>query len=510
MLQAIIVGVIIVLLVVAVADQLQTRHAVRRNFPLIGNLRYMLESVGPELRQYIVTGNDEDRPFSRNQRRWVYASAKGENNKFGFGTDVDIEQTTGHLIIKHAAFPHRRPVTHEQDPAVPCGKVLGAASGRAKAFRPASVVNVSAMSFGSLGGRAVEAMNGGAAACGCLHNTGEGGLSPYHRHGGELIFQIGTGYFGCRDADGSFSLPMLKEAVESAPVRAIEIKLSQGAKPGLGGMLPAAKVNAEIAAARGVPVGREVMSPSTHREFSDVDSMLDFIEMVADATGLPVGIKSAVGETAFWEQLADQVAASGRQPDFITLDGGEGGTGAAPLVQTDHVALPYFHAQARVQPVFVERDIADRIVFIGSGKLGFPQTALLAFALGADMVNVGREAMMAVGCIQAQKCHNGKCPTGVATHSRWRQHGLDVGDKTRRLASYVRVLRSELLNLARTCGECHPSLVTTDHFEVLEGSVSLSAVDVYGYAPEWGLPGPTVRREIATMMDELEASWAAA
>jgi hypothetical protein len=258
--------VVALVVVVAVHDLVQRRHAILRNYPVVGHLRFILEAFGPELRQYIVTSNDEERPFSRDERRWIYTSAKGRDNTFGFGTDNTIDSTPDYLIVKHAAFPESalpgEPAGVTLDLSVPVAKVLGAAHGRAGAFRPASVVNISAMSFGSLSGAAIRALNEGAALTGCLHNTGEGGLSPFHRHGGELVLQIGTGYFGCRDADGRFSVGQLLDTIGDAPVRAIEIKLSQGAKPGLGGLLPAAKVTPEIAAMRGIPVGVDCRSPT--------------------------------------------------------------------------------------------------------------------------------------------------------------------------------------------------------------------------------------------------------
>src|SRR3954471_12864695 len=254
---------------VAVRDLLQREHALLRNFPVVGHARYLLESIGPELRQYLVAGNNEERPFTRDQRRWVYASAKKENNYFGFGTDNDLEYTAGYPVINHRTFGRAVPPSHPASAAdivLPAAKVLGGARGRARAFRPNSVVNISAMSFGSLSGAAVEALNRGAALAGCLQNTGEGGISRHHRHGGKLLFQIGTAYFGCRDAEGRFDLDKLKEVVAGAPVRALEIKLSQGAKPSLGGLLPAAKVSPEIAAARGVRTGQNCVSPSRHAE----------------------------------------------------------------------------------------------------------------------------------------------------------------------------------------------------------------------------------------------------
>jgi glutamate synthase domain-containing protein 2 len=290
-------------------DLLQRRRAILRNFPILGHLRYALEAFGPELRQYIVTSNNEERPFSRDQRRWIYASSEGKPNVFGFGTDDEMEAVESLLIIKHSPFPAPAPAVGEPGGAprytVPAGKVLGAGHGRRHAFRPASLVNLSGMSYGSLSSVAVEALNRGAKIAGCLHNTGEGGLAGAHLHGGELVFQIGTGYFGCRDARGRFSLERLRERVKQAPVRAIEIKLSQGAKPGLGGLLPGVKVTPEISAIRCVPAGQDCISPSAHSAFSDVDGLIEFVELIARDTGLPVGIKSAVGESGFWEKLAD-------------------------------------------------------------------------------------------------------------------------------------------------------------------------------------------------------------
>lgn len=485
------------LLVVFVYDVTQKSHAILHNFPVIGHLRYILERFGPELRQYIVTNNDEERPFSRDQRTWVYASAKQQNNMFGFGTDNELEQVSSYLILKHTTFP--LPPTHFDGPLypVPCAKVMGAHRGRAKAFRPASIVNTSAMSFGSLSGAAVEAINRGCATADCLQNTGEGGISPHHDHGGGLIWQLGTGYFGARNPDGTFSMQMLKDRVERFDVRAIEIKLSQGAKPGKGGVLPGAKVTPEIAEIRGVEVGKTVLSPSAHTAFSDADSLLDFVESIADETGLPVGIKSAVGDLDFWHQLADLMAAGDRGVDFIQIDGGEGGTGAAPLAFADHVALPFKIAFSRVYRVFAERAVADQVVWIGSGKLGFPDTAMLSMAMGCDLIAVAREAMLAVGCIQAQKCHTGHCPTGVATQDPWLVRGLDPTSKAARLANYVGTLRKEMLALSNACGQPHPALVELDRFEILDANyVSTPAREVFGYEPGWGCVTDAVRQDV--------------
>ncbi len=478
---------------VAGYDLTQRHHAILRNFPLLGHLRYLLEEVGPEFRQYMVTSNTEEKPFSRDQRRWIYASAKQQNNYFGFGTSRDLESSPNYLIVKHSPFPLPSPVPgspgYDERYRIPAAKTLGAARSRTHAFRPESVINVSAMSFGALSANAIEALNRGAAIAGCLHNTGEGGVSDHHRHGGDLIWQLGSGYFGARDQRGRFDLARLCDQVAANPVRAIEIKLSQGAKPGLGGVLPAAKITPEISRIRGVPQGQDCISPAAHPEFHDADSLLDFVERIATATGLPVGIKSAVGEQALWHDLAEIMATQDRGVDFITIDGGEGGTGAGPLVFTDQVALPFKVGFANVYREFAERGIADRVVFIGSGKLGFPHETLFAFGLGCDMVNVGREAMMAIGCIQAQRCHTGKCPAGVATQNPWLVHGLDPDLKSARLANYVTVLRKELLALSRACGVDHPARVSLDHFDVLDDRFGTRpAREVFGYLPDWGVP----------------------
>jgi glutamate synthase domain-containing protein 2 len=503
------VWLVIVLLVVlavvalAVVDLVQTRHAIRRNFPIIGRLRYLLERVGPELRQYIVTDNDEERPFSRDQRRWVYASSKKENPYFGFGTD-DTMMAPQYLLIRHSPFPYEsRPYGSGTDARaeIPSAKVLGEWRDRRRAFRPPSVVNISGMSYGSLSSRAVESLNRGAALAGCLHNTGEGGISPYHLNGGDLVFQLGTGYFGARDAAGRFSLDLMAEKVATMPIRAIEIKLSQGAKPGLGGVLPAAKVTAEIAAIRGVEMGVTVVSPSRHREFDSIPSMIAFIERVADACGVPVGIKSAVGQRPFWAELADEMRSRGQGPDFITIDGGEGGTGAAPLVFSDNVSLPFRHGFAEVFATFAARDMQERVTWIGSGKLGFPGEALLAMVLGADLVNVAREPMLAIGCVQAQKCHTGHCPTGVATQSRWLMRGLDPTDKAVRAGNYIVALRHDLLRLAHACGQAHPAMVGGESIDLLlEGRKVRPLWEEFGYDPAWRDPAEKRLTEVRSLM----------
>jgi glutamate synthase domain-containing protein 2 len=487
----------------AAYDLLQKKHALLRNFPVVAHLRYLLEQVGPELRQYIITDNDAERPFSRNQRRWVYASSKLENNYFGFGTDQDLEHLEGYPIIKHRTFSQVVPATEVhtgENVVIPGAKVLGGPRDRRHKFRPGSIVNVSGMSFGSLSGPAVEAINRGAAMTGCLHNTGEGGLSPYHQHGADLVLQIGTAYFGCRDDKGRFDLSRLKDVVAANPVRAIEVKLSQGAKPGLGGMLPAAKISKEIADIRGIPMGVDCASPSRHAEFDDVDSMLDWVELIAAETGLPVGIKSAVGHLEFWRDLVAQMSAD-RAVDFVTIDGGEGGTGAAPLVFADSVSLPFRLGFTSVYKVFAEAGKTEDLTFIGSAKLGLPENAVVAFALGADLVNVGREAMLAVGCIQAQKCHTDRCPTGVASQDPWLTHGLDPALKSVRMANYVKTLRRDLLKISEACGVVHPGLVDADDIDIVDGlKFARPLREIYGYQPGWGHPSAADAAAVSRLM----------
>jgi glutamate synthase (ferredoxin) len=484
-----IAGVVLLFLaLVALHDIRQRPHAVMHNYPVIGHLRYFLEFIGPELRQYWVADDKEELPFNRSERSWIYATSKGQNNFFGFGTEEQL-YSVGYPIIKNKTFPfpEDKAVHLNGDvSAVPCLKVLGKSHRRKRAWRPTSVVNVSAMSFGSLGRNAISALNLGAKMAHCFHNTGEGGLSPYHLLGGDVVFEIGTGYFGVRGKDGKFSMDVLAEKCAKYPqIRAIELKLSQGAKPGKGGVLPGAKVVPEIARTRGVEPYKDCISPNAHSEFGSVDEMIDFIEKIADRTGLPVGIKSAIGETAFWEELAKRMKKRKEGPDHITIDGGEGGTGAAPLTYTDHVSLPFKIGFARVYQIFQKAGVSKDVVWIGSGKLGFPDRAVVAFAMGCDLVNVAREAMMSIGCIQSQSCHTGHCPTGVTTMSEWRQAGLDVELKSIRCANFIKGLRKELVALAHTAGYEHPCQFQASDIELSTGVNKFTPLDqVLGYSAD--------------------------
>lgn len=495
---------------VAVSDMRQTRYPILRTFPILGHARMALNTIGPELRQYIVASNDEERPFTRDQRDWVYESAEHRATTFGFGTDNNLEFLEGYPLIKQRTFTGVTVSSHghsAEQLALPPAKVLGAARGRPRAYRPESLVSISAMSYGALSAPAVEALNRGAALAGALQNTGEGGLSPYHQHGADLIFQIGTAYFGVRDADGRFDIEKLVALTEKHPIRAIEIKLSQGAKPGLGGLLPAAKITEEISQIRDIPMGEDCASPSRHTAFNNVDSMLDLVEEIAARTGLPVGIKSAVGHMEFWENLANAMIPRDRGVDFITIDGGEGGTGAAPLVFSDAVSLPFRLGFPRVYRIFAAAGLTDDVVFIGSGKLGIPENAVVAFALGVDMINVGREAMLSVGCIQAQKCHTGGCPTGVATQNPWLTRGIDPTRMAERCANYLMALRRELIKVSGAVGVPHPALIGPDDVELAKGThESTTLSEVYGYEGGMGLPGKDDIREITDIMAESGAA----
>jgi glutamate synthase domain-containing protein 2 len=457
------------------------RHTITRNFPVAGHLRFIFERFRPELRQYFMEGDRDGQPFNRVERSYIYRSAKGENNLAGFGSDADFNALGG-FFIRQSAFPKNGPHTDQ----LACAKVIG--PHRRKPYHPGSVINISAMSFGALGYKATTANALATSDVGAFHNTGEGGFSPYHKNANQVVFQIGTGYFGCgiTESDGTrrFSMDILLRLVNDNPsIKAIEVKLSQGAKAGKGGVLPAEKVTAEIAAIRGVPQGVDVISPAQHNTFGDVAGMIDFIENIAEATGLPVGIKSAVGHEGFWHELAQRMESTGKGPDFVTIDGGEGGTGAAPVAFSDHVGLPFVDAFTLVYKVFQQHGLVNKTVFIASAKLGFPAKAVMAFAMGADLINIAREAMISAGCIHAKQCHLGTCPSGIATHNWWLQRGFDVADKTDRIARFIKTLRSDINDITHAAGYDHPSEFRMNDIVMNTGDVMMrrSLADMFGY-----------------------------
>ncbi len=474
--------VLAVVLLFVAYDIFNKKHTIKSNFPIIGRIRYFLEAIGPEMRQYLVAGNRDELPFNRVDRSYIYASSKGENNLIGFGSDADFNKS-GHFFIKTAALPIREiNIPSEVKPV----KIIGLS--RKNPYHPQSIVNISGMSYGALGKRATEANNRGAHIAHAYHNTGEGGYSPdYHGNGADVVFNLGTSYFGCGhtndDGTRTFDLDMLVKLVKENPnIKMIEVKLSQGAKPGKGGVLPGDKVTKEIAEIRGIEVGKDVISPAYHSAFDSAYGLVNFVEEIADATGLPVGIKSAVGKSQFWIDLACAMRVKENGPDFITIDGGEGGTGAAPASFADNMSLPFYEAFTAVYKIFKEYYDVDKITWIASGKLGLPSKAVVAFSMGADLINIAREVMISAGCIQAQKCHVGNCPAGIATHKWWLEKGFDVDKKSERVGRFIKTLRKDILQHAYACGYNHPSEFKMEDVVMCTNASNRNTLkEIYGY-----------------------------
>ncbi len=440
--------IILPLIVRGVADIVQTRQAIRRNFPVIGHARYLLELIRPEINQYFVESNSDGKPFSRNDRSVVYQRAKGEVDTLPFGTQRDV-YATGYEWINHSLAP-----THV-DP-VDARVIVGGPDCRQP--YSASVLNVSAMSYGSLSKNAVLALNTGAKLGSFAHNTGEGGLSPYHLSpGGDLFWQIGTGYFSCRDMQGRFSIEEFGKRAVLPNVKMIEIKLSQGAKPGHGGILPAQKLTPEIVAIRGVEPGKDVISPPAHSVFSTPLGLLQFVQQLRDASGgKPVGFKLCVGKRHEFLGIVQAMLLSGIVPDFITVDGGEGGTGAAPLEFSDSVGTPLNEGLSFVHNALIGANLRDRVRVIASGKVNTGFQIATKVALGADMCNAARAMMFAIGCIQALRCNTNQCPTGVATQDPGLVQGLHVGDKSQRVARYHAETVKSFFEVLGAAGLHHP------------------------------------------------------
>ncbi|MGS1116745.1 FMN-binding glutamate synthase family protein [Castellaniella sp. UC4442_H9] len=443
------------LTVVGINDMRQTRHAIRRNYPVIGNLRFLFEFVRPEIRQYFFEDDTLEQPFSRVSRSLVYQRAKRQTDLRPFGTQGDVY---GHDYewINHAMVP-----AHITDTD------FRITVGGPDCTRPVelSVFNISAMSFGALSANAVMALNRGAALGKFAHDTGEGGVSAYHlKHGGDLIWNIGSGYFGCRNDDGSFSEERFADMARRDNIRMIEIKLSQGAKPGHGGVLPGPKVTAEIAAARGVAVGRDCVSPSSHSAFRTPIELMHFIVRLRELSGgKPVGFKLCIGHPWEWFAIAKAMLATGVTPDFIVVDGAEGGTGAAPIEFVDHVGTPLREGLRLVHNTLVGIGLRERVRLGASGKVVSAFDMARIMALGADWCNSARAYMFAIGCIQAQVCHTGRCPTGVTTQDPKRQKALVVADKSIRVANYHANTLKALGELLGAAGLHHPGELRPHH-----------------------------------------------
>jgi glutamate synthase domain-containing protein 2 len=414
----------VVLIIIGFYNSQQQKHAILRNFPIIGYFRYMFETISPEIQQYFIERSTDGKPFTRNQRTLVYQRAKNIDATTPFGTQLDLNQTD-YEGIKHSVFPTK---VKEELPRVLIG---GAACKQAYS---ASLLNISAMSFGSLSENAVRALNIGAQKGHFYHNTGEGGLTEFHQQGGDIVWQIGTGYFGCRNDDGSFNAEKFSDKANLPAVKMIEIKLSQGAKPGHGGVLPASKNTAQIAQIRGVKPFTTILSPPGHSAFSNPKELVQFIAQLRKlSNGKPIGFKLCIGDTKEFETICQEMLHQDCYPDFITIDGAEGGTGAAPLEFSDGVGMPLEPALIFVNKTLIQLGIRDKMRLICSGKVISGYSILHAIALGADLCNSARGFMFSLGCIQALRCNNNECPTGVATQNKMLMKGLVITDKSERV-----------------------------------------------------------------------------
>ncbi|WBL44812.1 FMN-binding glutamate synthase family protein [Algoriphagus halophytocola] len=443
-----ILGLLLVLFAIGIYDITQKKHAILRNFPVIGHFRYLLEKISPEIQQYFIETNTDGTPFSRNIRSLVYRRAKGVNDTHPFGTQKDIGGED-YMALRHSIYAIHN---MEEDPRVMIGNE------QCKQPYSSSIFNISAMSFGSLSSNAVKALNIGARKGGFSHNTGEGGISTHHRQGGDLVWQIGTGYFGCRDEHGNFDPEKFREKANWPEVKMIEIKISQGAKPGHGGVLPGAKNTEEIAEIRGVVKGTTILSPPAHSAFSSPSQLMDFISKLRDLSGgKPVGFKLCVGRTEEFTAICKEMVAKKVYPDFITIDGAEGGTGAAPLEFSDSVGLPLEPALIFVRTSLEKFQIRDKIKIIASGKAISAFAIIKNIAIGADLCNSARGFMFSVGCIQALRCNTNECPTGVATQKANLVGGLVISDKSERVYKFHKNTVHAVQELLGASGHKHTS-----------------------------------------------------
>lgn len=437
------IGILVLIILVGVYDLTQKKHAILRNFPVIGHFRYLFESIGPEIHQYFIESDTDGKPLNKNQRTYVYSRAKLENDNHPFGTEHDLQgesmEWTAHSIY-----------TTEKLEIAPRVKIGGK-----ECTQPyeASLLNVSAMSYGSLSGKAIESLNLGAKEGNFYHNTGEGGISHFHRSGGDVTYQIGTGYFGCRDREGSFSAENFVKTIDFPELRMVEIKLSQGAKPGHGGVLPAKKNTEEIAKIRGIEPNQEVKSPNSHKEFDSPEGLLKFVQKLRQLSkGKPIGFKLCIGSKMEFEDICKAMLETGIKPDFITVDGAEGGTGAAPITFSDHVGMPWENALVFVDNTLKKYGLREEITVITSGKIIDGFDIFKALCLGADVCNSARAMMLALGCIQALECHMNTCPTGVATMDTSKMRGLVVSEKYIRVKNYHHEALKDFLALFSATG----------------------------------------------------------
>ena len=474
-------GVIGGLAALAGRDLVQRKHSVLRNYPVVGHLRFLLEDIRPEVQQYFVERDWDGRPYDRDTRSIIYERAKGTLQEQPFGTELDVN-APGHEWLVHSTAPVAEP---EDPPRVTIGGP--------DCSQPYSMalVNVSAMSFGALSANAIRALNKGAAMGGFAHDTGEGGLSSHHlEHGGDLVWEIGTGYFSARTEDGDFDPGKFSDKAATEAVKAVSLKLSQGAKPGIGGVLPAAKVSQEIAEIRGVPRGEKCVSPASHKVFSTPTELIEFVARMRDlAGGKPVGVKLCVGSRVDLLAMCKAMIEVGTAPDFIIVDGSEGGTAAAPLEFEDHVGMPLTFGLTTLHNALVGSGLRTRIRIGASGKVATGSDVVKRLIQGADYTNSARAMMMAAGCIQAQRCHTGTCPVGVATQSAYRQRALDVGDKSLRVLRYQQGTVDEAVRLMAAMGVTDPADLRPS---MLRRNISPMGSHSYAELYHWLQPGELI------------------
>jgi glutamate synthase domain-containing protein 2 len=465
--------------VLAVCDLMQSGDAVRRNYPLIGRFRGLFSSLGEFFRQYFFAMDREEMPFNRAEREWAYRAAAGEDGTIAFGSTRNL-QPVGTAIFVNCPFP-----TLESDAAQTRPMRIGPYA--REPYDAPSIFNISGMSYGALSAPAVRALSSGAKAAGCWMNTGEGALSPWHLEGGcDVVFQIGTAKYGARNEDGSLSDAKLRELAALPQVRMFELKLSQGAKPGKGGILPGRKVTPEIAAIRGIPVGTDSISPNRHPEVDNVGDLLDMIGHIREVTGKPVGFKAVLGAYGWLDGLAEEILKRGAEsaPDFITVDSGDGGTGAAPMALMDNVGLTVRESLPMVADVLSAHGLKERVRLIASGKLATPAEAARALCAGADFVVSARGFMFALGCIQALKCNKDTCPTGITTQNPRLQRGLDPADKAVRVANYCKRMVHEIEVIAHSCGVPEPRRLRRYHVRIVQPEGRSEPMDVLYPEPE--------------------------
>ncbi|OYU41483.1 MAG: FMN-binding glutamate synthase family protein [Pseudorhodobacter sp. PARRP1] len=444
------------LLALGVHDLLQTRHAILRNYPIVAHMRFILEDIRPELRQYFFEGEKDGAPFPRDKRAIVYQRAKRELDKRPFGTMYDVYQEQ-YEWLHHSIAPQ---------PAAPIDAMRVDIGLGPRAYS-ASLLNISAMSYGALSANAIRSLNKGALAGGFFHDTGEGGVSPYHREfGGDLVWELGSGYFGARNLAGGFDATLFAEASADPQIKMVELKLSQGAKPGHGGVLPAAKVTQEISQIRGVPMGQDCVSPASHSAFSTPAGLLEFVAKMRDLSGgKPAGFKLCIGHPWEFMAICKAILETGITPDFIVIDGKEGGTGAAPLEFMDHVGMPLRDGLSFAHNALIGIGLREKIKIGASGKITSAFDMAKVMALGADWCNAARGFMFAVGCIQAQSCHTGLCPTGVTSQDPARQRAIVVPDKAERVANFHHNTLHALAELVAAAGLAHPQDLRPHHFQ---------------------------------------------